>query len=62
MSFRTEGCKICYPQKRNFTHASTLTYTTETTHMEIKTAKKIKVHFLPTLITRQKKTTKKFRT
>ena len=42
------------PPKRNFTNSSTLTYTSATTHMKINIFIKLKVHFIPTMVTRQK--------
>ena len=67
MGVRTEGCNMfraslytpeihrhtnLLPPKRNFTHASTLTYTTATTNIKIVTVKNQGT--LPTRITRQK--------
>ena len=43
------------PSKRIFTQASTLTYTSATTHMKTNNFKKRKVRFIPTMVTRQKK-------
>ena len=44
--------RLLHP-KRNFTLVSTLTYTSATKHMKINIFKKLKVYFIPKMVTRQ---------